>query len=451
MAFPAETVSLGIAWASKKLFATYKLPGSPLLAWNGAAWATNTPANLVLGAVTATADAEGDVSFQPVAELLDQYASQVWPQAGANPAVGDITTPPAGVSIPLAQGGITSALSSQASVNSIGTTLAGIASGATVVNANNASGEALYTATSGSVLKSDLDNLQTSVASGVFTTAALANAPSGGSGGYSGTAQGNGGGANTIQLAAGASSAQNYVGQQIVIFPAAFEIEPNVVVSYNGATKVCTCANNWVNAVTNTTPYAFPGLFGRVLVAAGGIASPQNFNNTGQTTPFPIIPPFGQTIAYSAGATSSTFTEATLNATIDYPFTWTFTYAGLDCSAWSQFTWTVKQNASDLDSAAIVAIKKTNPPSGTDGLITLNGAPYAIHSDGSLTITTSTNAIGQPSTQVAVTLNAAGMALASSFGGIWGTTVYFATVKQPQIDGGRFEANYGAWDTLVQT
>lgn len=80
------------------------------------------------------------------------------------------------------------------------------------------------------------------------------------SNGYSGTAQGNGAGANTIQLASSASSLQNYVGQQIVVYGSVAGIEVNIVSSYNPTTKVAACLNNWLNTISNTTPYAFPGL-----------------------------------------------------------------------------------------------------------------------------------------------------------------------------------------------
>jgi hypothetical protein len=94
----------------------------------------------------------------------------------------------------------------------------------------------------------------------ILLTNGQVTAANSGSSGYSGTAQGSGGGANTIQLASDASSLQNYVGQQIVISGTSPLIEVNVVVGYDAGTQVCTCANPWRNTISAATPYAFPGL-----------------------------------------------------------------------------------------------------------------------------------------------------------------------------------------------
>lgn len=381
MPFPPESVSLGGAWANKSVFATYKLPGAPMLAWNGSAGATNTPANLILGAVVGTCDAEGTVSFQPVSALAVQYVSEVWPQAASNPVASDITTPPAGVNIPLAQGG-----------------------------------------------------------GGQVTLAASQPVWSGGSSGYSGTAQGNGGGANTIQLAAGASSEQNYVNQQIVIYGTTAGIEVNTVISYNPTTKVATCSSNWVNTVGNTTPYAFPGLLGSVTIGANGIASPQSFNNTGQVNPLPIIPPYGLSVISATGAQSSTYTGETLNAVINYPFTFTWQYIGANSTGWTQFVWTVKALETDPDANAILTIKVTNPSSGSDGLILQNGTSPVSATEGSLVVSLAPVA-GQTATTITVSLNATGMGLAAVLSGFWETTAYLSGVKQPPFDGGPFIVN----------
>jgi hypothetical protein len=81
---------------------------------------------------------------------------------------------------------------------------------------------------------------------------------------HSGTAQGNGGGANTIQLDTGASGTHDaYIGY--VLGVGTFIVvkitagtgagQFNTCVSYNGTTKVLTCADNWVVPPDNTSQF----------------------------------------------------------------------------------------------------------------------------------------------------------------------------------------------------
>src|SRR5579862_277327 len=78
-----------------------------------------------------------------------------------------------------------------------------------------------------------------------------------------------------------------------------------------------------------------------------------------------------------------------INVENNYAFTFTRNYALVDSTGWTQFCFTVKKNATDLDSAAIVFVKLTSPPSGTDGLVLLNGgSPISptTAADGSITV-----------------------------------------------------------------
>lgn len=113
-------------------------------AWNGTAFATRTAANLILGAAATTFDSTGYASFAiPVGVLAVLYDVAMYAYAGSVPVVGDLAV------LDIGQGGnnpadlltpftATSGATLQTSVNNI-------ASGASVVNANNASGAAIPT------------------------------------------------------------------------------------------------------------------------------------------------------------------------------------------------------------------------------------------------------------------------------------------------------------------
>lgn len=147
-------------------------------------------------------------------------------------------------------------------------------------------------------------------------------------------------------------------------------------------------------------------------------------------------------------------TNAEIPATIDYPFAFSWTYKGYNASAWTQVIWTVKTNPSDADSAAVLAIKITNPGSGSDGLIAQNGTPPVspvVKGDGVLTVTTGTNAVGQPYVTITVAINARGMEVAAIEDAFWGLAIYLSGVKQAPLDGGRFYLSQGLWGTVGQT
>jgi hypothetical protein len=107
MAFPNESIQLGVAFKNLNIFATFWQPVNPLLTWNGSAWVTDTLANSILGAVyevgsvQITTDASGNASILIPAGISVQFMYAIWPQAGATPAQADMTTPPTGVNIPL--------------------------------------------------------------------------------------------------------------------------------------------------------------------------------------------------------------------------------------------------------------------------------------------------------------------------------------------------------------
>jgi hypothetical protein len=177
-----------------------------------------------------------------------------------------------------------------------------------------------------------------------------------------------------------------------------------------------------------------------ILWDGANIVTLQDFNNTGQVNPLPIILPYGFSVISATGTQSTTYTGETLNAVINYPFTFTWQYIGANSTGWTQFVWTVKALETDPDANAILTIKVTNPSSGSDGLILQNGTAPVSATEGSLVVSLAPVA-GQTATTITVSLNATGMGLAAVLSGFWETTVYLSGVKQPQFDGGPFIVN----------
>lgn len=89
MAFPPETISLGPSRAAINVFATINR-ASDLFAWNGTAWVSNTNAHLVLGALTATSDQNGNAVVAIPDGVVVQFVILWWRQAGGSPATGDM-------------------------------------------------------------------------------------------------------------------------------------------------------------------------------------------------------------------------------------------------------------------------------------------------------------------------------------------------------------------------
>lgn len=182
-------------------------------------------------------------------------------------------------------------------------------------------------------------------------------------------------------------------------------------------------------------------------IGPGAIASPQNFNNTGQTTPQPATDVNGNVIVVGTASNSTTDTNATIDAVVNYAFQFVWTYSGFDLSTYSQFVFTAKSNYTDADTAAIIAVKLTNPGAGGDGLFLLNGAgpvgPVTA-ADGALTVTvTPATSVAPVVSVVTLTLTARGMGIVmtSPTRFLWETTWYAGGVKQAKFDSGLFDVD----------
>ena len=120
------------------------------------------------------------------------------------------------------------------------------------------------------------------------------------------------------------------------------------------------------------------GQAGYILGGHVVLPTPQNFNNTGQTTPVPVFQSGGSYAVIAAnGSQSTTYTGATIAGSLNYPFAFTWIYP-LDLTGWTQVVFTAKSKETDADSAAVLTVKLSNPGAGGDGLTPTQrcGSPY---------------------------------------------------------------------------
>jgi hypothetical protein len=205
-------------------------------------------------------------------------------------------------------------------------------------------------------------------------------------------------------------------------------------------------------------PGSYPaGSAGYILGGNVELAATQDFNNTGQTTPQPAYGVGGSLINVPDDAPSPTYTNATLEATLNYQFAYAWSYNNLDLSSYSQIVFTIKANYTDADTAAIIAVKLTNPTAGGDGLFVLNGAAIAgpvTSADGALTVTvTPATSVSPAVTVITLALTARGMGIIQTAPAryLWELTWYASDVKQPYFDGGLFNVDMSVRTNPVQS
>lgn len=264
----------------------FLVPGTPVFEnYNAAHWTTY--AN---GAATANSAGCWFGNFPTnAATVAGIYDVQLRLRAGASASIGDVVVAVetvwwdgASIVIPAEAGAemdlvnspnataviaIQSGLATEVTLNSVGTAVA--------------------------ATKADLDNLQTGAASGVFTAPALVNGVANQT--HAGTAQA--GTTTTITLDSGAVATDGYYANQILIIKSgAGAGQSAIIASYVGSTRVATFTAALAVAPDATSVFVLVGfgsvpatISGAVTIAENGIASPQNFNNTGQTTPVPTM------------------------------------------------------------------------------------------------------------------------------------------------------------------
>jgi len=119
---------------------------------------------------------------------------------------------------------------------------------------------------------------------------------------------------------------------------------------------------------------------------------------------------YARTLTATAAAVAASVTGSALSITKGATFT--ATLSGLTIPAtWTKVYFTLKRDAGDADSAAIVQIVESNPADAGDGLLYLNGAPAAAAGDGALVVT-------QAAGTVAITLDDEAAALLTVRGGL---------------------------------
>ena len=131
------------------------------------------------------------------------------------------------------------------------------------------------------------------------------------------------------------------------------------------------------------------------------------------------------------------FQDQTVNVAINYGFLgsngqpFTLYY---DATGWSEIVWTAKKNQADADAAAILAIKVSSPPGGSDGLYLLNGAAPSggtTASDGTITNVTVATATSTTLAQLNFTVNLTARGSTIPAGGYyWEVAIYKSGVKQ---------------------
>jgi hypothetical protein len=124
---------------------------------------------------------------------------------------------------------------------------------------------------------------------------------------------------------------------------------------------------------------------------------------------------------------------------INYPISQQFVINNVDATSWTQADLTIKNIQTDLDSAALIAVKVSNPPSGSDGLFVLNGtipSGSTTAADATLSVTTAS------STQLAITFVATARGAAIPAGSYFGEiTLYKGTGKAPWLGAFAVEAD----------
>lgn len=142
-----------------------------------------------------------------------------------------------------------------------------------------------------------------------------------------------------------------------------------------------------------------PGTAGAALSAAGAAGDQWASDLLDGSYPDPNTA--GYIIARLAGIDVSAVTQVAASSaghlTITVGLTFDESVTGLTIPAdWTTALWTLKNNARDADTAAIVQLRATNPAAGTDGLQRLNGAALVAPitaDDGELTVTQATGRI----------------------------------------------------------
>lgn len=171
-------------------------------------------------------------------------------------------------------------------------------------------------------------------------------------------------------------------------------------------------------------------------VASGGLLS--SFQTLTPASSLPSVGSVLNPVTVAGGiaglvpsATAAALDGQSISLAINYPVTQQFTISGVDATNWTEIVLTIKAKPSDADSAALIAVKVSNPANGADGLIVLNGAAPASptsNADGTLSVTTAS------ATELDVTLNltARGSAIAEGIDS-GEVTIYKSAGKAPWL------------------
>lgn len=142
-------------------------------------------------------------------------------------------------------------------------------------------------------------------------------------------------------------------------------------------------AQETANAVHNLLPVGTP--------ATGSIGAKINLIDTNVDAIKAVTDALDVSAVTQVAASNAGHLTITVGLTFDEGVT------GLTIPAdWVTALWTLKNNARDADTAAIVQLRATNPAAGTDGLQRLNGAALVAPitaDDGALTVTQATGRI----------------------------------------------------------
>lgn len=119
---------------------------------------------------------------------------------------------------------------------------------------------------------------------------------------------------------------------------------------------------------------------------------------------------------------------------------------GVDSTGWTKFIFVIKRSDEDDDTESMVAVRITNPGSGSDGLLYLSGLPATSAALASITVGSIT-----PDTNITVTLQPGAMAIPPSPDGtpyVWELSRVTATGKVP-IGKGAFTVERGVLRSLT--